>query len=66
MIRFSHYYGHDVWVMPARVLWVEDGGCGSRGLCAIVSLDNGATLNLLGRAEDIQRQIAKAMESNDA
>lgn len=66
MIRFSHYYGHDVWVMPARVLWVEDGGCGSRGLSAIVHLDNGDTLSLLGRAEDLQRQIAKAMESNDA
>lgn len=62
MIRFTDYYGNDVWVVPSRVLYVADGGCGSRGLSTNVVLDNGHTLNLLGRAEDVQRQIAEALK----
>jgi hypothetical protein len=61
MIRFTSYYGNDVWLVPARVLYVADGGCGSRGISTNVVLDDGRSLSLLGRAEDIQRQISEAL-----
>lgn len=60
MLRFRTYYDHETWIDPARVLMVEDGGCGSRGLSATVHFDNGKTVSLLGRAEDVQRRIAEA------
>ena len=61
MLRFTNYYGHSVWIVPARVLYVEDGGCGSRGVAANVRLDTGETLSLNARAEDVQRQIGEAL-----
>lgn len=63
LLKFLHYYGHDVWIVPARVLYVEDGGCGSRGVAATVHLDNGDTISLNARAEDVQRQIVDALSA---
>lgn len=60
MLRFTTYYGHDTYIDPARILMVEDGGCGSRGLSVKVHFDNGKTVSLSGRVEDVQRQIAEA------
>lgn len=62
MLRFTHYYGHSIWVEPTRVLYVEDGGCGSRGVVANVRLDNGETVTLNARAEDVQREISEAIQ----
>lgn len=61
MIRFTHYYGHDIYIVPARVLYVEDGGCGSRGLSVKIRLDTGETISVSGRVDDVQSQIAKAL-----
>lgn len=61
MIRFVHYYGHDVYVVPQRVLYIEDGGCGSRGLSARIHLDTGEKISVSGRVEDVQRAISEAL-----
>lgn len=60
MIKLTTYYGHDIWIDPARVLYVIDGGAGSRGVSAKVRLDTGETVDVSGWAEDITRQIEKA------
>ena len=60
MIKFTGYYGDDVWIARERVLSVRDGGCGDRGLSAIVVLDNGKTISLLGRAEEIVLKLEAA------
>lgn len=60
MIKLTHYYGHDVWIEPARVLMVSDGGCGSRGTSATVLLDTGETVSVSGWAADIVRKIDEA------
>ena len=61
MIRFTHYYGHDIYVVPARVLYVEDGGCGSRGLSVRIHLDTGEKISVSGRVDYVQERIAKAL-----
>lgn len=61
MIRFTAYYGHDIYIVPERVLYVEDGGCGSRGLACKVRLDNGETVTLNDRADRVQAVIAEAL-----
>lgn len=60
MIKFTGYYGDDVWIARERVLSVRDGGCGSRGVSAIVVLDNGTTISLLGWADEIVRKLEEA------
>lgn len=61
MIRFTDYYGNNVWIVPARVLFVRDGGCGSRGVLCKVHLDNGKTITLNDRADRVQQVIAEAL-----
>ena len=60
MIKFVGYYGDDVWIARERVLSVRDGGCGDRGVCAIVVLDNGSTVSLNARAEDVVLKLEEA------
>lgn len=62
MIKLTHYYGHDIYIIPERVLWVGDGGCGSRGVSATVRLDTGETVSVLGWAETIARKIEEARQ----
>lgn len=62
MIKLTAYYGHDIWIDPDRVLYVSDGGCGSRGVSANVRLDTGETVNVLGWAEEIVRKVEKAKQ----
>lgn len=61
MIRFTDYYGHDVYIVPARVLFVEQGSCGSRGIATHVHLDTGKKITLCDQAERVQRVIAEAL-----
>lgn len=63
MIKLTTYYGHDIWIDPARVLYVSDGGAGSRGVSANVRLDTGETVNVSGWAEEIARKVDKAKQS---
>lgn len=61
MIRFHDYYGNEVYIVPARVLFVRDGCFGSRGTVAEVHLDNGKIISLGDTAERVQRVIAEAL-----
>lgn len=61
MIRFHDYYGNEVYIVPSRVLFVRDGGFGSRGTVAEVHLDNGKIISLGDTAERVQRVIAEAL-----
>lgn len=64
MLQFTHYYGHAVYIVPQRVLYVEDGGCGSRGSVANVRLDNGETVSLHDNADRVQLAIAAALSGS--
>lgn len=61
MIKFRTYYGDDIFIVPERVLFVRDGGCGSRGVSAEVHLDNGKSVSLGAYAADVSEQIAEAL-----
>ena len=63
LLRFLGYHGRDVWIAPARVLYVRDGGLGSRGVATDVQFDTGDTVSLNARAEDVQRRISEALEA---
>jgi hypothetical protein len=60
VIKFTDYYGGDVWVSPDRVLVVRDGGCGSRGVSATIVLDNDKTISVSGYAADVAKKIDEA------
>lgn len=61
MIKFTSYYGQDVYIVPERVLFVKDGGCGSRGSVAEVHLDNGKIVSLHDTAQRVSACIAEAL-----
>lgn len=61
MIKFRTYYGDDIYIVPERVLFVRDGGCGSRGVVAEVHLDNGKIVSLGAFASDVSKQIEEAL-----
>jgi hypothetical protein len=61
MIPFKAYYGHSIYIVPSRVLYVEQGSCGSRGISCNVRLDTGETICLNDDAERVQRVIAEAL-----
>lgn len=63
MIKFTSYYGQDVYIVPERVLFVKDGGCGSRGVVTEVHLDTGKIVSLNAYAADVSTQIAEALQS---
>lgn len=54
------YYGHEAFIDPRRVLFVEDVGCGSREACVRIHFDTGKTLDVGDVASDLQRRIAEA------
>lgn len=61
MIRFRDYYDREIYIVPSRVLYVQDGGCGSRGSAVHVRLDTGETVTLHDNVERVQRAIAEAL-----
>jgi hypothetical protein len=61
MIRFTSYYGHTIYIVPQRVLYVQEGGCGSRGSSVNVRLDTGETVTLSDTVDRVQAAIAEAL-----
>lgn len=60
MIKFSDYYGNDVWIAPERVLYVRDGGSGSRGVAAEIYLDDGKHITVNDQAEWVVKKLEEA------
>lgn len=63
MIRFTDYYGNDIWVVPARVLSVSAGSCGSRGISCHVEFDNGTRITLNDDANRVATVIGEALHA---
>lgn len=57
-VRFTSYYGHPVYVMADRVLLIEDGGFGSRGISTVIHFDTGLKISV---GED-HRKVARRID----
>ena len=61
MIKFRTYYDREIWIVASRVLYVQDGGCGSRGSAVEVRLDTGETVTLHDNIDRVRQAIAEAL-----
>lgn len=56
-VRFTSYYGDTVYVAADRVLLIEDGGCGSRGVATRIIFDTGMKITVNEDHESVRRRI---------
>lgn len=59
-VRFTSYSGRTVYVAAERVLMIEQGSCGSRGVAAHIVFDTGARLTVNEEADSVRRRIDAA------
>lgn len=59
-VRFKTYWGHTVYVAAERVLMIEEGSCGSRGVASHIVFDTGTRLTVNEDVESVRRRIDAA------